>query len=276
MRFFILICDAHNDFLLNMPTKEQVEEYVENEIKPAGVGRVLSAVYTTNIPAEFSLGEIGKRFEAARKVSDVFVCTVEDCGFLTRRHLQSFITLAPFCCTLTWNYANALAGGALSEEGFSSWGKYVAKQFEASGIFIDCAHLNRKSFFELADITSRPLFNSHTCLDCLFKHPRNLTDAQIRLILDSNGFIGLTFVDSFYKEKGGVNSGDIATQIDHFVQNFGIKNVGIGTDFFGIESYPKDIKNYFEMANLEQKLMGFGYKKSDIAAIFSGNLLAHL
>jgi len=267
----MLFCDSHNDFLSYKTTYEEVLDYLKVEIIPAEVKAVLSAVYTTELSDKDPLNLVKSRFELARKVSDRFICTVEDCFFLTPQNLEAFIALKPFCCALTWNNANSLAGGALSEGGLTDWGRTVVKELEQNGIKVDCAHLNRKSFFQLADITTSPLFNSHTCLDSVFCHPRNITDEQAKLIVNSDGFVGITFVNSFYKHEGAINSSDIAAQLDCFVDKFGASNVGIGTDFFGIEQYPIDFKNYLQKNNLENQLLTHGFCREYIDNIFENN-----
>ena len=271
-----MFCDSHNDFLLYKNNQSSIEAYLKNEVEKAGVRCVLSAVYTTDFASEATMTEVADRFKAARAVSERFVCTVEDCFFVTPNNLDKLIELKPFCCTLTWNNQNALAGGANSGAGFSKWGKEVVKELERHNIIIDCAHLNRKSFFELADLTSLPMFNSHTCLCSTYDHPRNITDEQVQVILESGGYIGLTLVNSFYKKSGLVDCCDIAAQIDRFVQKFGDICVGIGTDFYGIKEYPIDFYNYTQLGNLKQKLLERGLAEEQIGRIFVQNLLSLL
>ena len=105
---------------------------------------------------------------------------VEDIGFVKNFYdLQDLVKLKPFSCTLTWNNDNKFGGGALGKSGFTEFGKFAVNYLEKNKVLIDTAHMNRKSFWEFVDLTTKPIFNSHSNIFSLHKHKRNLNDAQI-------------------------------------------------------------------------------------------------
>ena len=114
---------------------------------------------------------------------------------------NSLIKLKPFAVTLTWNNKNQFGGGAHSTCGLTKFGKLAIKMLEQNGILVDCAHLNRKSFWQFTRLTTKPIFVSHSNLNCICSHKRNLTNKQIEFIAKSGGYVGLTLYQKFILEK---------------------------------------------------------------------------
>ena len=199
--------------------------------------------------------------------------TIEDMFFVKNFYdLENIVKLKPFSCTLTWNFDNQFGGGSFGKSGLTEFGKFTIEYLEGNNILIDTAHINRKSFKEFIDITTKPIFNSHTNIYSLFKHKRNLLDREIKTIVDSNGYMGITLYDKFIKGKE-IDSYDIARQFNYLVENFGIDNFGLGTDFFGIDkiNLPVDIDSYNELYKVADSLFGFGYNAKDIEKLMNKN-----
>jgi membrane dipeptidase len=65
----------------------------------------------------------------------------------------------------------------------------------------------------------------------------------------------------------------VADHIDHAVQIGGVDHVGIGSDFDGIESAPKELEDVSKIPNLVIELARRGYSEEDLEKILGGNLL---
>ena len=61
--------------------------------------------------------------------------------------------------------------------------------------------------------------------------------------------------------------------IDHIVQLAGVDHVGLGSDFDGIESAPKELNDVADMPLITKALMERGYSKTDIKKILGGNFI---
>lgn len=66
---------------------------------------------------------------------------------------------------------------------------------------------------------------------------------------------------------------DVADHIDHIVRMAGIDHVGIGSDFDGITTVPKQLEDVSMYPVLTQVLLDRGYVEADIHKIMSENIL---
>ena len=98
--------------------------------------------------------------------------------------------------SLAWNYDNHLAGGALEDGGLTDYGRKVVRRMNELGLVLDLSHLNRKSFFEAAELADR-VVATHSGLLELIDHRRNLNREQLKIIKDKNGVLGLCFYPAF-------------------------------------------------------------------------------
>ena len=185
---------------------------------------------------------------------------------------MNLINLKPFSTTLTWNDCNQFAGGSNSLEGLSKLGKTYINIVEQNNVLIDTAHLSRRSFWDFCKQTSLPIYNSHSNIYNIHYHNRNLTHNQIRQIVNSNGYLGITLYDKFMSYTK-TSSKDIAIQFDYLIQKFGYKNFGLGTDFYGIDNknLPIDIQNYDHLSNLVENLKILGYNDTIIEHLLYKN-----
>lgn len=267
------ICDAHTDFLTEIKDKEKREDYVKSI---CGVVDVVScAVFTTN--STISVNDV-ENFKLEldyynKKYKTKLLLSIEDMGFIkNEQDLYKLIELKPISITLTWNNQNQFAGGADTNIGLTKLGIKTIKTLEANNVLIDTAHLSRKAFYEFAKITTKPIYNSHSNVNQLYNHKRNLTNNQIEKIVKSGGFLGLTFYKKFISSKN-ISLKDVAIQFDYLIKKFGYKNFGLGTDLFGIEQQflPKDFKNYADINQLKKELKKLNYSNKVINAIIYKN-----
>lgn len=140
--------------------------------------------------------------------------------------------------TLTWNAANELASGSLTEGGFTSFGREAVGALERAGIVLDVSHLNDCGFWELAGFANRPFIATHSNARGVCAHPRNLTDEQFRLIVQRDGLVGLNFCSRFIAEDENVRYSQLAAHIKHFLKLGGEHTVALGSDYDGAEIPP--------------------------------------
>ncbi len=263
------ICDTHNDFLTELEI-DKIPEYVKT-CKKQNVKTICASYWSSKKDKNSIFDDIKNRFEIATIFAPEYLLHIEDLWFVqNKKDLQKLIDLRPFSCSLTWNGENDLAGGIGSSKALSKFGKECVLTLFKNNILIDTAHLNQKSFLQVTNILPKNIYCSHTGFCGIKNHNRNLTDEQISKIVKSDGFVGLFFFDKCIQTTTNFSMQDICDNLRYFTNKFGFDNIGFGTDFFGIEKYPNNLKNYKNM----QKLAIFlekTYKISQIEKIFYKN-----
>ncbi len=192
--------------------------------------------------------------------------SIEDLWFVSDELLPSLCDLPVLYATLTHNRANALAGGAHEDAPLSMLGRRVLGAMRTANIALDTAHLGQSAFFAALECGTRVL-NSHTGLMRVHPHARNLTDAQVRLLLERGGIVGLTPVSDFID---GDTIEHYVRLIDCFVQAFGPEGACIGTDFYGATPL-KGLQSYADFAFVAEALKRLGYTAQDVENIFYKN-----
>jgi len=119
---------------------------------------------------------------------------------------------------------------------------------------------------------------------------RQLTDEQIKAIIERGAVIGMAF-DAIMMVHGWTHMRSkpqdfnlklekICEHIDHVCQIAGNANhVGFGTDLdggFGTEQTPTELDSVADLHSLIPALASRGYSPADIDNIFSGNFLRFL
>jgi len=155
--------------------------------------------------------------------------------------------------------------------GFTKAGRKLIKQIEARGLSIDVAHLAEPCFWELMDCFSGTLLTSHTGFRQFCDLPRNLSEAQLDILVERGGMIGFTVAPEMLSMANKVDIHDVFAQMDWFVQKYGVDNLGIGSDFGGCEL--ESITDYTQFDLLMDLFVQHGYSFSAIEKIMATNWL---
>ena len=258
--------DLHNDLLTAKLAQNAYIKYLFDNKKY--LERLFCPIFTTqlNNPIQYIVdsNNLLKQYQFAE------IC-IEDIGFLPQDNFDFLLQIKPKYVGLVWNNSNVYGGGAYDYGGLTKAGKKLVKFLEQNSIIVDTAHMNMRTFFDFVNITEKPIFCSHTGFYSMVNDRRNLTNEQIKIIVQSGGIVGLFFVGKYLSKNSEFSSANIVKNIDYFVQNFGIKNLAIGTDFFGTNDLPCDICNYLQINKIRQELLKIGYKTGEIDAIFTQN-----
>lgn len=252
-----MLFDLHNDF----PTRFLNADYCRFGVSE---GAVTGVIWTSEFEsdAESKVNDITERLTAVKHAP----IAIEDIGFLAdSEKFRDFDFAEYFYCSLTWNYNNAFAGGALDDGDLTELGKNAIKAIESSGCYVDLAHLNRKSFFNVLD-NAKNVLCSHTGFN---DNPRSLNDEQIRRLIERNAVIGLCTVQSF---TGAHSATEFADLIDRFVQKHGYRCLAFGTDFNGSDDIPQDINDYGKLLTVQDILLYRGYTHDAVNKIFFENV----
>ncbi len=167
-------------------------------------------------------------------------------------------------------------------------GRELLKQLAPLNVMLDLTHASDASFHEAADAYPGPVFASHSNCRKLVPGTRQLTDEQIKRIIDRCGVIGCVLEASMLHPgwRTGQTPRDtvpltlVADHIDHICQLAGTTDhAAIGSDLdggFGAERCPREIDSITDLTALAPILTSRGYTDKDTAAIFHGNWLKFL
>jgi membrane dipeptidase len=177
------------------------------------------------------------------------------------------------------------ACGTATDGPLSEAGVRLLKEFRRVGMILDITHLCDRSFFHALDLYDGPVLASHHNCRALVPGDRQLSDEQIKLLVQRDAVIGTAF-DAWMLYPGWkrgetcpqvVSIAAAADHIDHICQLAGsVRHCALGTDLdggFGTEQTPGDLDTITDVHKLAATLAGRGYREADIDAIFAGNWL---
>ena len=170
--------------------------------------------------------------------------------------------------------------GPLSRRGIE-----LVIEMDRLGMLLDVTHLCDDSLYQALDLFHGRVLASHHNCRALVPGDRQLTDDQIKLLIQRDAVIGAAFDAWMLKpgwirgesSPGLVSLSDVADHTDHICQLAGNANhVAIGTDLdggFGTEQTPGDLQTFVDVQKLGEIYRQRGYPEDDIDGIFHGNWL---
>ena len=81
--------------------------------------------------------------------------------------------------------------------GLSALGRQAIKEVNRLGMILDVSHISDQGFWQVLELSSAPVFASHSSARALHDHPRNLTDDMIKAIRDKDGIVGITWFPEY-------------------------------------------------------------------------------
>ena len=248
-----MFSDFHNDILTatngNLPT-----EYTDNNI--------ITAVFR------------GKRsFKRALEIaSRAKNLAYEDAGYEDLDE-DLFLKSKPIYVGLTWNGENRLGYGCDFNSGLKSEGIDFIRLLNEHKIATDCAHISKRGFKDIIE-KAEIVADSHTCFSEVYSHKRNLERWQLKELINRNAIVGVTCCGYFTTDGKHCKINDFIRQIDYFVQNFGVDNLAIGTDFYGCDFFAGNVLSYDSLAlSVKKRLKKLGYDQKSVDKILYKNLL---
>ena len=161
-----------------------------------------------------------------------------------------------------------------SGDGLTDAGKRLVKACNDLGILIDMSHLNLKGFWDVARLSDAPLVCTHSGAHTMANSPRNLLDAQLDALKESNGVIGIVYHTGFLRADGRAYLETSVTEIvrhaAYVADRIGVEHVALGSDFDGA-MMPNDLVDVTGQSRILQALRKHGFSESDIVKIAHGN-----
>jgi membrane dipeptidase len=179
------------------------------------------------------------------------------------------------------------AYGTQSTGGLPPLGRQLLAEMERLGMILDVTHLTDECFWEALENFSGPVWASHQNCRALVPHQRQLSDDQIRALLERDAVIGAA-MDGWMivpgwvqgettSESCGLRLEKLVEHIDHICQIAGnARHTGLGSDLdggFGGEQTPCDLETIADVGKLCDLLRVRGWSAEDITNFAHANFL---
>lgn len=197
------------------------------------------------------------RLQQGKEIGTILTMEGADVLHADIKQLEKAFQMGIRSLGLTWNYANWAADGVLEprQAGLSLKGRELIHACNRIGMIIDISHLNESGFWEVIQLSSKPVIASHSNVYTVCPHPRNLKDEQIKAIIAIDGRIGITYVPSFTSDQAlPVRVSDLLRHIEAVCTLGGSRHVGLGSDFDGTNHHIDGLENASQVCKLVDEI----------------------
>ena len=229
--------DKNSDVVRQARTAEDVEKNLSE-------GKI-SAIFTLEGPA-------GIGFEPAK--------------------LEKLYNLGFRISTLGWNEKNCLTGSHVTGGGLTKRGREYVKECQRLGIAVDVSHISDEAFWQIMDITEKPVIASHSNSRGVYDVSRNLTDDMFKAICATGGVAGLNLYDGFIGQQSTIDMA--CDHILHFLElDPDGTHIALGGDLDGCDPLPADFAGVQDYPKLARRLLERGLDENCVRNIFWNNAL---
>jgi len=210
--------------------------------------------------------------------------------------------------TLDWADS---ATDVAKHHGLTEFGEQVVREMNRLGMLVDISHVSADTMRRALRVTRAPVIASHSSAYAVAGHPRNVPDDVLALVKKNDGVVMVNFYSGFvvpeaarltrdmfqvardlqkkypderefqaavrqWRKDHPIPTGSVhhvVDHIEHIIQVAGVDHVGIGSDYDGINTVPKQLEDVSCYPFITQELLNRGHSKEDILKILGGNVL---
>ena len=142
--------------------------------------------------------------------------------------------------------------------GLTDFGRTLIKKMNKLGVVIDVSHLSDKGFYDVIELSEKPIVASHSNARAVCGNIRNLTDDMLYKLADNGGVMGMNYANHFLHdnaEQGRKTIECVLEHIKYIKKKIGVEHIALGSDFDGIDSniQLKDASRMEELIEILEK-----------------------
>lgn len=197
--------------------------------------------------------------------AEILDCSIEN--------LEKAYNLGVRAVILTWNFENLLSGSNDEgrDRGLTQLGRSFVQRCQQLGVIVDVSHLSDKGFWDVMEISQKPVIASHSNSRAVWHSVRNITDRQFEAIVGTGGVVGINLFSDFLGGEPDVDT--VAQHIEHFLQLGGGGHIAIGADLDGCDSLPEGVAGIEDFYKIADNLLKKNYTEQLVCDIFYNNLM---
>ncbi|MBE6960056.1 MAG: hypothetical protein E7448_04960 [Ruminococcaceae bacterium] len=219
----------------------------------------------------YSAGEVRKNLEKGIMSG---ILTIEGpAGFgFDPALLEDLYAIGFRMTTLGWNEMNVLTGSHKTGGRLTDQGREFVKEAQRVGMMVDVSHISDEGFWDIMDITNKPIVASHSNSRAVCDNSRNLTDDMFRAICQSGGVAGFNQCAPFVGENP-----DLDTVCDHILHFLELDpegtHIALGGDLDGCDELPEGFDGVQSYPAMAAKLLERGVDDKTLHKIYWENAL---
>jgi membrane dipeptidase len=164
----------------------------------------------------------------------------------------------------------------LRDTGLSAFGARMVEALNERRVLVDLAHISAQGFWAACDAHARdmPFLVTHTGVSGVYRHWRNLDDAQIQAVARSGGVVGIMYHSPFLGDRpwaGRVLT--VARHLQHVWRIGGEDTPALGSDWDGSIITPRDMPTCLELPRLVAALIELKIPERAIQKMLGQNFL---
>lgn len=186
--------------------------------------------------------------------------------------LQDLYAVGFRISSLGWNEKNVLTGSHKTGGVLTDLGREYVKEAQRLGMIIDVSHISDEGFWDIMNVTEKPIVATHSNSRAVCDHSRNLTDDMFKAICQTGGVAGFNQCAPFVGENC-----DLDTACDHFLHFLELDpdgdHIALGGDLDGCDELPAGFDGVQSYPALAQRLLQRGVDEVTLRKIFWENAL---
>lgn len=160
-------------------------------------------------------------------------------------------------------------------DGLSPFGREVVKEMNRIGMIVDVTHVSDDTFWDALEVTETPVILSHSSVDAVREHARNISDDMLRALARNGGVLQVTAVTKYVDPQNRPDAplSLFIDHIEHAIKVAGPDHVGIGIDYGYSAPRLVGLEDCSKFENITYELLKRGHSEEVIRKVWGENTL---